>query len=351
MKRIVLAYSGSLATSAAVAWLVQQHESEIVTVTLDFGQERELSAVRERALALGAMRAHVIDVREEFVRDYMMPALQAGVLMEGHGLVRPLIAKRLVDVARMEAASAVAHGGRLGSASEAALHAETKALDPVLDVIAPARLWRMADAELVALARARGAHVPPPDRPRTDASLWGRLMTPEPSAVVPEDAFRLTRSPDECPGDPALVEIEFAAGVPVRANGVEMSMIELIESLETIAGAHGVGRGQSGDAVIEAPAAGVLDVAHRELETFVLGADLARLKAQLSRVYSQALLEGRWFSDVREAVDAFVRVIQPRVTGTIRLELLKGRCAVLHCRSANVADAAAVPARGRKVVA
>jgi len=351
MKRIVLAYSGSLVTSAAVVWLAQQHQAEVVTVTLDFGQERELAAVRERALALGALRAHVIDVREEFVRDYMLRALHAGALKDGHALTTPLIAKRLVEIARMEAASAVAHGGRPGSPSEAALHAETRSLDPALDVIVPAREWRLSNPELTALARDRGVHVPPPDRFRSDASLWGRLMTPDPGGFIPEDAFMLTRSPEDCSSEPALVDIEFAAGVPVRTNGIELSMIELIESLETIAGAHGVGRGRSGDSVIEAPAAGLLEVAHRELETFVIGEDLARLKAQLSAVYSEALLQGRWFSDIREAVDAFARVIQPRVTGTIRLELLKGRCTVVDRRSVDAAGAGPATARERKVVA
>jgi len=340
MKRVVLAYSGGLVTSAAIGWLAQEREAEVVTVTLDFGQERELAAVRERALALGAVRAHVVDVREELVRDYMLPALQAGALKDGYALARPLIARRLVNITRMEAALAVAHGGTPGSDAEAALHELIQSLNPTLDVIAPAREWHMSSQELTAFARARGVHVPPAHGYRIDASLWGRVITAEPGHALRDDAFTLTRGAETCPEDPAIVDIEFAAGVPVRANGVEMPMIELIESLETIAGAHGVGRSRAGGAVIEAPAATVLDVAHRELETFVIGADLARMKERLSHIYADAMA-GRWFSDLRAAIDAFCRVIQPRVTGTVRLKLLKGQCLVISCESANAVQGSA----------
>ena len=341
MKRIVLAYSGGLVTSAAIAWLAEQQGAEIVTVTLDFGQARELAPVRERALALGAARAHVIDVRDELVRDFMLPALHAGALTGGHALTRSLIATRLLDVARMEAAAAVAHGGEPGSRSEAALHATIVALDPGLEVIAPARQWGLSAPELVTYARSRGVHVAPAERHRTDASLWGRVVTLGADAVP--DAFTLTRSPEDSPDDPALLDIEFSSGVPIRVNGVEMSMIEMIESLETIAGAHGVGRIEEEGAVIEAPAVTVLSVAHRELETYVVGADLAALKAGLSSLYADAMVNGRWFSDIRAAIAGFAQVVQPRVTGTIRLRLLKGRCDVVQCHSVNAAVPAAQP--------
>jgi len=351
VKRVVLAYSGGLVTSAALGWLARELEAEVVTVTLDFGEERELAAVRERALALGAVRAHVVDAREELVREYMIPALQAGVLMDGHALTRPLVARRLVDIARMEMAPIVAHGGEPGSQGEAALHAAVRSLNPALEVIAPARDWRLPHADLVALARAGGGHVPAAPRYRVEASLWGRVLTAEPGQVIPDDAFTLTRSPEACPEQPAMVDIEFAAGVPVRANGVEMPMIELIESLETIAGAHGVGRSRTGGTVVEAPAAIVLDAAHRDLVAFVVGPDFARLKDQLSHVYAAALASGRWFSDLREAIDAFGRVIQPRVTGTVRLKLLKGQCMVISRESAGGDGRPAPPSRHSEVTA
>ena len=356
MKRIVLAYSGGLVTSAAIAWLAQEHDAEVVTVTLDFGQERELAVVRERALALGAVRAHVIDVREEFVRDFVLPTLQAGVLeAAGHPMVvalaRPLIARRLVEMAKMESASAVAHGGAAGSAGERSLHTAIQLLDPAVTVIAPAREWAMANDELLAFARARNIHVPSPESYRTDATLWGRILTSLDGQPVPEDAFTLTRPAEDCEGEGAVVDIDFKAGVPVRANGVEMSLMEMIESLETIAGAHGVGRVPAGSYVVEAPAAFVLHEAHRELESLVIGADLAKMKRELGRVYATTVVEGRWFSDLREALAAFTRVVQPRVTGAVRVRFAGGRCEVTERTSVHAVQpsGAAVPAEPRVV--
>lgn len=349
MKRIVLAYSGSVSTSAAIAWLREQHAAEVVTVTLDLGQERELAAVRERALALGAVRAHVIDARDEFVRDFMLPALAAGVLDAGAALPRPLVARRLVDVARMESAAAVAHGGQPGREAAAALTTSVRALDPALDVIVPTAEWTFSESELLAYARSHGVAPPPPLPYRLDASIWGRVVVPnEPDAS--EDLFLLTRSPEECPPDPAMLDLEFAGGVPVRANGVEMSIAELIESLETIAGAHGVGRWTEGDAVIEAPAVAVLAAAHRALESYVVGGDLAALTSRLSEVYAGLLATGQWFSIRREAIDAFAAVVQKRVTGSVRLELLQGSCTVVS-RSSPHAAAPAADASSPKVTA
>lgn len=340
MKRIVLAYSGSLMTSAAIAWLARHDDVEIVTVTLDIGQARELAAVRERALSLGAVRAHVIDAKEEFVRDFVLPSLQAGAVdAQGEPLVialsRPLIARRLVELARMESANAVAHAGEPGSAGEIALHETIRSLNPDLEVLTPAREWGMSAAELEAFARERNIPVPIAEAYRAEATLWGRLLSTADGGAVPEDAFTLTRPPADCRDEGATVEIDFAAGVPVRANGVEMSLIEMIDSLETIAGAHGVGRIPSGAAVVEAPAAAVLHAAHRELEACVIGADLADLKAALARVYTGTITSGRWFSDSRQAIDAFASVVQQRVTGSVRVKLAGGQYEVAGCSSAN----------------
>lgn len=332
MKKIVLAYSGSVASSAAIIWLAGRHGAEVVTVTLDVGQARELAAVRERALALGAVRAHVIDAREEFARGYLLPALQAGALAEGHALPLPLIARRLADVARMESADAVAHAGEPGAPGETIVHDILTALVAPLPVLAPARDGHLEAPEVMARARSLGVHFPPADALRLEASLWGRRVQAPAGHSVPEDLFTLTRAAGACPEHPAIVGIEFTAGVPLRANGVEMPMLELFESLETIAGAHGVGRRTEGAATIEAPAARVLEVAHRALASAVLGDDLAQLRAQLASVYADVIRDGRWFSDVREAIDAFSAIVQPRVTGTVRLELLKGTCEVVDCR-------------------
>ena len=357
MKRIVLAYSGGLVTSAAIAWLAEERGAEVVTVTLDFGQERELAVVRERALALGAVRAHVIDVREEFVREFVLPALQADALeAAGHPMVvalaRPLVARRLAEMAKMESAAAVAHGGAARTAAEESLHEAIRSLNPDLQVVAPAREWDMPIDQLAAFARARNIHVPPADSFRADATLWGRILTSLDGSVIPEDAFTLTRPAADCEGEGALVDIDFKAGVPVRANGVEMSLIEMIESLETIAGAHGVGRVDAGAYVVEAPAAVVLHAAHRQLESLVVGADLALMKTELARLYAKAVVGGRWFSDLREALAAFTTVMQPRVTGSVRVGLAGGRCEVIESSSPNeIRPAGSAPAPAPKAVA
>lgn len=338
MKRIVLGFSGSAAATAAIPWLAAHYGAEVVTVTLDVGQGDELAAVRDRALALGAVRAHVVDAREELVRDYLLPALQAGATADGHALVHALLGKRLVDLARMESALAVAHGALPGGVTAKIIEGAVKVLDPSLEVIAPLAAWKLSTGELAALARKYGVHVQPAAQGRVDASVWGRRIEPPPGGSIPPEAFVLTRAPEECPDDPAILDIEIVAGMPVAANGVEMTMTELIESLETIAGAHGVGRYASGGAALETPAACVLSIAHDVLERGVLGGDLTQLKRQLSAVYSEALLGGRWFSDMREAIDAFVRIVQPRVTGTVKLRLLKGQTSVVGYTAARVSQ-------------
>jgi argininosuccinate synthase len=351
--RIVLAYSGGLDTSVAIAWLAEQYAAQVIAVTLDLGQGRELTDVRERALAVGATRAHVLDVRDEFASGYILPALQAGALYEDRyplatALSRPLIARKLVDVARMEGAAIIAHGCNGKANDELRLELGVRALDPSMTVLAPARIWGMSRDAIVAYARAR--HIPIPataEGPYTvDTNLWGRSIErgvlEDPWQESPEDIYALTRSPRDCPDEPAYVEIEFERGVPLRANGIEMPLVELIESLETIAGAHGVGRidmvenaaaGGKSREIYEAPAAVLLHTAHSELEKLVVPRDLERLGHDLGRAYADLAYNGRWFSPTREAIDAFMRTIQPRVTGAVRLKLFKGDCRVVGRRS------------------
>ena len=355
MQRIVLAYSGGLDTSVAIPWLAERYDAEIITVTLDLGQGRELTNVRERALAVGAIRAHVVDVREEFARDYILPALRAGAIYEHRyplatALGRPLIAKHLVRIAEMEGAVAIAHGCTGKGNDQVRLDVSARALNPAIKVIAPARVWGMTRPDEIEYARARNIPVPATiESPySTDANLWGRSIEcgvlEDPWAEPPEDVYTLTRAPADCPDLPAYVEIEFEAGVPVGINGVAMPLVELVASLETIAGAHGVGRidmvenrlvGIKSREVYEAPAAVVLHLAHRELEGLVIPRDLERLKFELGRVYADLVYNGLWFAPTREAIDAFVDKVQGRVTGTVRLKLFKGDCRVVGRRSAH----------------
>jgi argininosuccinate synthase len=349
--RIVLAYSGGLDTSAAIAWLAEQYGAEVIAVTLDLGQGRELTDVRERALAVGAARAHVLDVRDEFATGYILPALQAGALYEDRyplatALSRPLIARKLVDVARMEGSTVIAHGCNGKANDELRLELGVRALDPSISVLAPARIWRMTRDELVAYAKARRIPIPSDDPYTVDTNLWGRSIErgvlEDAWQESPEEIYTLTRAARDCPDEPAYIEIEFEQGVPLRANGVEMPFVELIESLETIAGAHGVGRidmvenaaaGGKSREIYEAPAAVLLHTAHSELEKLVVPRDLERLGHELGRAYADLVYNGRWFSPTREAVDAFMRTIQPRVTGAVRLKLFKGDCRVVGRRS------------------
>jgi argininosuccinate synthase len=349
--RIVLAYSGGLDTSVAIAWLAEQYAAEVIAVTLDLGQGRELTDVRERALAVGATRAHVLDVRDEFASDYILPALQAGALYEDRyplatALSRPLIARKLVDVAKMEGASVIAHGCNGKANDELRLELGVKALDPTMTVLAPARIWGMSREALVEYAKARHIPIPSDDPYTVDTNLWGRSIErgvlEDPWQESPEDIYTLTRAARDCPNEPAYVEIEFDQGVPLRANGVEMPLVELIESLETIAGSHGVGRidmvenaatGGKSREIYEAPAAVLLHTAHSELEKLVVPRDLERLGHELGRAYADLAYNGRWFSPTREAIDAFMRTMQPRVTGAVRLKLFKGDCRVVGRRS------------------
>lgn len=354
MTRIVLGYTGGLDTSVAIPWLAERYGAEVIALTLDVGQGRELVDVRERALSAGAVRAHVLDVRDEFMRDHVLPSLQAGALYEDRypmatALAHPLVGKHLVEIARMEGAGAIAHGCQGKGNDQVRLEAAILSRDPQADIIAPARLWDMPRAAQVDYARRRGIAVPAaPPAYTIDANLWGRSVSggrlDDLWVEPPEDIYTLTRAARDCPDEPAYLEIEFESGVPVRTNGVDMSPIELVESLDTIAGSHGVGRidivenrlvGFKSREVYEAPAAVVLHMAHRELRRLVMDRDLDRLSGQLGRAYADLVYNGRWFSATREAIDAFARAIQPRVTGSVRMKLFKGDCHIVGRRSAN----------------
>jgi argininosuccinate synthase len=349
----VLAYSGGLDTSVAIPWLAEKYHAEVIAVTMDLGQGRELDDVRERALAVGAVRAHVLDVREEFAREYILPALQAGAMYEDRyplatALGRPLIARHLVQIAEMEGATAIAHGCTGKGNDQVRLDVSARALNPAIRVIAPAREWGMTRSDEIAYARAR--HIPVPatlESPySTDANLWGRSIEcgvlEDPWIEPPEDVYLLTRSPAAWPDTAASVEVEFDAGVPVRLNGIPMPLTELIDSLQTIAGLHGVGRidmvenrlvGIKSREIYEAPAAVVLHAAHRELEKLVTARDLERLTHDVARLYADLVYTGLWFTPTREALDALVARVQERVTGTVRLKLFKGSCVVVGRRS------------------
>jgi argininosuccinate synthase len=355
MKRIVLAYSGSLETAAAIPWLADHFgegnapgdRAEVIAVMVDVGRKPGLVEARARALALGALRCHVVDVREEFVRDYVLPTLQAGAFYDDRSplpsaLARPLIARKIVDVAQMEHAAAIAYGAG-GGYDGASLDVLIRSVDSSLDLIAPSRRWRMSPAALLAYAESHGIPAAPPlgSPHQIAANVWGRSIALDPAqdpwSDVPDDLFELTRAAEGTPDQPAYLDIEFERGLPTRVNGIEMLLLEMIESLETIAGAHGIGRtdtivsrpdGTKYREIGEAPAAVILHGAHRELEKLLLPPDLIRLIHRTGRTYSDLIQSGRWFSETREALDAFTRSVQAHLSGTIRLRLFKGECRV-----------------------
>ena len=354
MERIVLAYSWGLDTSVAVKWLADKYDAEIVTVTIDLGQGKELDDVRERALAVGAVRAHVVDAREEFARDYIVPALQAGAIYESRyplatALGRPLIAKKLVEIAEMEDAGIIAHGCTGKGNDQVRMDVSSRALNPAIQVVAPARVWGLTRPQEIEYAQKHGIPVPASvENPySTDTNLWGRSIEcgvlEDPWVEPPEDIYALTKSPMAAPDVPAYVEVEFTSGVPTKVNGVSMALTELINSLETIAGTHGIGRidmvenrlvGIKSREIYEAPAACVLHAAHRELETLVIPRDLERLKVSLSKAYADLVYDGLWFSVTRESIDAFVASIQKRVSGVVKVKLFKGDCRGVGRKSA-----------------
>lgn len=340
MERIVLAYSGRLGTSVAIPWLKERYDAEVVAVTMDLGQGRELEAVRDRALAIGAMRAHVLDAREAFAHDFVLPALKADALFDDRSpmtaaLARPLIAQKLVEIAEIEHAHVVAHGGS-GTQRRAAFDALVRALNPKLKIIAPARDWGMGRAEVAAYARAHGVPLPANvNSPyRSESNLWGRsiecsTLDDEP----PEEIYTLTKPAQECPDEPAYVEIQFEHGAPAAVNNVAMPLIELISCLNIIASTHGVGRidvvehrvgGTRLMEIGEAPAAVLLHAAHRELRRITVPRELERFCRTVSGEYADIIYGGSWFSPLRKALNGFVESVQERLSSTVRLKLFKG---------------------------
>lgn len=336
-KPIVLAYSGGLRSTVAIAWLGDRHAAEVVAVTLDLGQPTDLAEIRDRALAAGAVRAHVIDARDEFVRDFAWPALRADAMGDGRhpmatALSRPLIARKLVEIARIEGATVVAHGS--AGRDRLRLDRPLGALEPSLAAIACAD--DMTAAHVDEYADRLGISRPVDGADRVDANLWGRTVgrpADDGSAEPPESAFALTRPLAQTPGEPATVALTFERGTPTGINGVTMTPAELVESLSTIAGEHGVGRfdrvkprgnGSRVRVLHEAPAAAVLHHARRELARLASPDSLNRFQPAVSAAYAGVLGSGEWFGRLRQGLDAYVASTQEGVSGTVRVKLFKG---------------------------
>ena len=347
-QRVVLAYSGGLDSSVAIRWLMERG-MDVVALTVDVGQPGDLAATKHKAEATGARKAYVVDARREFAQDFLLPALKANALYEGQyplstALARPLIGKHLVHVARREGATHVAHGCTGKGNDQVRFDLCTTSLAPDLQVLAPARVWNMTREEEIEYARANGIPVPATKASpySTDENLWGRSVEcgilEDPAIEPPEEAFAWTASPADAPDEPAYANVRFESGVPVALNGQAMDLLAIVEKLNGIAGAHGVGRidhvesrvvGIKSREVYECPAAIVLIRAHQALEAMVLPRDVLDFKRSVEARYSLLVYDGLWFTPLREALDAFVEQTQARVTGEVSVKLFKGSATVV----------------------
>ena len=353
--KVVLAYSGGLDTSVCLKWLQEEYDAEVITYTADLGQGKELDPVEGIAKGTGASKVYIEDLKEEFVREYVFPALKAGAIYESKytlatALARPLIAKRLVEIAEAEGANAVAHGCTGKGNDQVRFDVTTMALNPDLSVIAPVREWDMKsrDEEIEYAKRYNIPITVTKESPYSiDANLWGRSIEcgilEDPWQEPPEEIYELTVSPEAAPEQPAYVEIGFRSGEPVALDGVEMPPVELIDRLTELGGANGVGRvsyvedrlvGIKSRETYECPAAAIMFEAHKAVEELTLDRGTIHYKGEnISHEYSRLVYYGLWFSPLREALDAFVNVSQKNVTGTARIKLYKGTCSVVGAKS------------------
>lgn len=346
--KVVLAYSGGLDTSVAIPWLKENKGLDVVSVTVNVGQPVDLEAVRAKAEASGAIRAYVADARKEFADEFLAPALRANALYEGvyplsTALARPLIGRHLVEVARKEGATHVAHGCTGKGNDQVRFDLTTAGLAPDLGVIAPAREWKMTREEEVAYARGHGVPVEATAKSpfSTDENLWGRSVEcgilEDPAVEPPEEVYGWTVAPTAAPDQPTYVRLHFERGLPTALNGEELPFQELITRLNRLAGANGVGRidhvesrvvGIKSREVYECPAAIVLIRAHQALEGLVLPRDLLDFKRTVEQRYSQLIYDGLWFTPLKNALEAFVDSTQDRVGGEVTVKLFKGSATV-----------------------
>lgn len=353
-KKMALAYSGGLDTSVAIPWLRETYGCEVLAVIVDVGQGEDLDAIRAKALASGAAAAHVVDVRRTFVTDYIIPMVQAGAVYEGRyllgtALARPLIARTQVEVALAEGADALAHGCTGKGNDQVRFELAYQALAPHLRVVAPWRQWHIRSREqAIEYAQAHGVPVPATKaKPfSVDRNLWhcsseGGILE-DIWAEPPADLYQYTADSRTAPDAPAYIEIDFEAGRPVGLDGERLDGLTLMERLNIIAGAHGVGRvdivenrlvGMKVRGVYETPGGTVLLAAHRDLEAITVERECAHYKLQFGPRYAELIYYGQWFSPLRQAFDAFVASTQRTVTGTVRVRLFKGSAMPVGRRS------------------
>jgi len=353
-KKIILAYSGGLDTSVAIRWLKEKYAEEVIAVTVDVGQNSDLEYIKEKALKIGASKSYLIDAKEEFAYHYIIPGLQAGAVYESHyplatAYSRPLIAKLLVDFAEKEGAEAIAHGCTGKGNDQVRFEVSIAALNPSLQVIAPAREWGLTREEEIEYAQQHQIPVPVDlDNPYSvDQNLWGRSIEcgilEDPWKEPPQQGvYEWTINPEKAPDKPTYLEIYFEKGVPQSINGEKTSLVDLILNLNKIGGENAVGRidmvenrlvGIKSREIYECPAAIILLKSYRALEELVYPRELFHFKSVISQKYAELTYYGLWYSALKEALDGFVKVIKEKVTGISRVKLFKGSCEIVGRKS------------------
>ena len=354
VKKIVLAYSGGLDTSVILRWLIDNYNAEVIAFAADLGQGEELQPLDEKARKTGASKVYIEDLKEEFVRDFVFPAVKANLVYEGTYLLgtsiaRPLIAKKQMEIARAEGADAVSHGATGKGNDQVRFELTYFALDPNITVIAPWREWTFKSrTDLIEYSR--DCNIPitvTEEKPySTDRNLFhisyeGGILE-DPWSEPPEDMFVLTVSPERAPDKPSYIELEFEQGVPVAVDGKRQGPVELLTNLNRVAGENGIGRvdmvesrfvGMKSRGVYETPGGTILHVAHRAIESITLDREVMHLRDSLVPRYAEMVYYGFWFAPETELMRKIIDETQQNVSGTVRLKLYKGNCAVVGRKS------------------
>jgi argininosuccinate synthase len=354
VRKVVLAYSGGLDTSIILKWLLEEYKCEVVAFAADLGQGDDLETVREKALATGASKVVIEDLREEFVRDYVFPAFRANAIYEGHyllgtSLARPLIAKRQVAVAEAEGADAVSHGATGKGNDQVRFELSYTALDPNLRIIAPWRQWQLKSRQdLLEFAQTHSIQVPvTPEKPYSmDGNLlhlsFEGSMLEDPCREPDPKMFRMTVAPEDAPDEPLYLEIDFERGNPVAVDGKPLASADLLATLNELGGANGIGRvdlvenrfvGIKSRGVYETPGGTILRMAHEAVESITMDREVLHLRDSLVPRYSSLIYNGFWFSPEMQLLQKTMDAAQENVWGRARLKLYKGSCQVVGRKS------------------
>lgn len=348
-EKVILAYSGGLDTTAIIPWLKENYDYDVICCCIDCGQEEELDGLEERALSCGASKLYIVDIIDEFCDDYIMPCVKANAVYEnkyllGTSMARPLIAKKLVEVAKKEGATAICHGATGKGNDQVRFELGIKALAPDIKVIAPWRCndtWKMQSRQdEIDYCKAHGIDLPfsPDSSYSRDRNLWHisheGLELEDPSQEPNyEHLLVLGVSPEKAPDEPEYITLSFEQGAPVALNGQKMKASDILRKLNELGGKHGIGIidivenrvvGMKSRGVYETPGGTILVEAHTQLEELILDRDTLSLKKELSNRFANILYEGKWFTPLREALQAFVEKTQEPVTGEVKLKLYKG---------------------------